>query len=175
MIPSLHCNDISYDDAAAAALSSSPFLSASANTNGLLSLDYSSFAEMKKKKDPKLLKTLEKKACDECNALAKKLREVTDEKTKEDARKLFLQAESYYLKTEVELTNSPKASSAWEKFKKRHGEGEAEEMAKQWEKDHRVSSYDAFVFSTEGEKSVVVEEKHEIAVCDGIIAFDPYG
>lgn len=153
--------------AAAAALSSSPF-SASANTNGLLFLDYSSFAEMKKKKDPKLLRTLEKKACDECNALAKKLREVTDEKTKEEARKLFLQAEAYYLKTEVELTNSRKAISAWEKFKKKHGEGEAEEMAKQWEEDHHVSSYDAFVFSTEGEKPEGVEEEPEIAICEGI-------
>jgi hypothetical protein len=126
------------------------------------------FAEKKKNKDPKLLKILEDKACNECQQLAKKLREVTDEKTKEEVKELYLIAEAFLLKTEAELSDSPKAIAAWEKFKKKYGEAEAEAMAKQWEEDHHVSSYDAFVFSAKGKG-----KEPEIVTCSFVPGDDP--
>jgi hypothetical protein len=108
------------------------------------------FAEKKKNKDPKLLKLLEDKACCECQKLAEKLREVTDEKTKEEAKELYLKAETFYYRTEASLTDSPKAKAAWEKLKKKYGEAEAEAMANEWENEHNVSRYDAFIFDHAG-------------------------
>lgn len=96
------------------------------------------------------MKLLEKKACCECQKLAKKLREVTDEKTKEEAEELYRIAEMFYYRTEASLSDSPKAKAVWEKLKKKYGEAEAEEMADQWGNAHHVSRYDAFVFDHAG-------------------------